>query len=281
MSTRIDITTQDGHRLVGHCYASRGPAKRALLLANAMGVPQRFYAKFAQWLSEQGMMVLTFDFRGQGESAPRSLKGFAADLDTWARYDLQAAVDWLQQHHPDLPKTFMGHSLGGQLFGMIRGHEAFDRMVTVASGSGYWRYNAAPLRYFVWLLWFVIAPVSMRVAGYFPGKRLRTVGDLPTGVMRQWRRWCLHPDYLGAEGDTTRHTYAQVRTPITAVILEDDELIVPKGIRALYRLYANAPVRFEQLKPAALGLKRIGHFGYFHSHSAQTLWPRALRWIDD
>lgn len=26
--------------------------------------------------------------------------------------------------------------------------------------------------------------------GYFPGKRLGMVGDLPPGVIRQWTRWC-------------------------------------------------------------------------------------------
>jgi predicted alpha/beta hydrolase len=276
----LTLTTADGQSLAARSFEPAGTPRRALLLANAMGVPQRFYAPFAQWLCEQGVAVLTFDFRGQGDSPPRQLKHCDADLHTWATQDLQAAVDWFVQRHAGVPKVYLGHSLGGQLFGMLRGHEAFERVVTVASGSGYWRLNSAPLRYVVPVLWYVIAPLALRLAGYFPGRRLGAVGDLPAGVMRQWRRWCLHPDYLGAEGAETRKVYAQVRTPITAVMLDDDELISAQGVRALYRLYANAPVRFERLTPGTHGLKRIGHFGLFRPQAAPALWPLALRWID-
>ena len=61
--------------------------------------------------------------------------------------------------------------------------------------------------------------------------------------------------------------------------MEDDELISPEGIRALYRLYAGAQVRFEALAPQAHGLKRLGHFGLFQPH-ASKLWPQALRWLE-
>jgi predicted alpha/beta hydrolase len=77
-----------------------------------------------------------------------------------------------------------------------------------------------------------------------------------------------------------RERYAQVRTPIRAVILEDDELVSPEGIRRLYKLYSQAPVQFESLTPKALGLKRIGHFGVFQSHAKTVLWPRVLHWLE-
>jgi hypothetical protein len=41
----------------------------------------------------------------------------------------------------------------------------------------------------------VVAPLTLNIAGYFPGKHLRKVGDLPRGVMEQWRRWCLNREY--------------------------------------------------------------------------------------
>jgi predicted alpha/beta hydrolase len=34
---------------------------------------------------------------------------------------------------------------------------------------------------------------------------LRKVGDLPRGVMAQWRRWCLNREYVvGVEGEGVR-----------------------------------------------------------------------------
>ena len=55
-------------------------------------------------------------------------------------------------------------------------------------------------RALVWWLWFVAAPVAMTLYGYFPGKRLRMVGDIPGPAMQQWCRWCRHPEFAwGAE----------------------------------------------------------------------------------
>lgn len=245
-----------------------------------MGVPQRFYQPFATWLAEQGVAVMTFDWRGTGESAPRQLRGFQASITDWATRDLPAVAEAFCARWPDVPRTYLGHSLGGQLFGWLDEPHRFERVLTVASGNGYWRLNAPAVRRRAPVLWWVLAPLGIALAGYFPGKRLGAVGDLPAAAMWQWRRWCLHPEYLGAEGAELKARYASVRVPITAVVLEDDELMSPEGIRHLYRLYAQAPVRFEHLHPAREGWPRVGHFGLFKPQSASTLWPRALQWIE-
>lgn len=275
----LTLRTRDGHDLAARAYVPAGEVRRAVLVGAAMGVPQRFYQAFATWLAEQGVAVLTFDWRGTGESAPRSLRGFKASITDWATQDLPAAADALCARWPDAPRTFLGHSLGGQLFGWLAQPERFERVLTVASGNGYWRMNAPAVRRKAPLLWWVLAPVGIALAGHFPGKRLGAVGDLPAGAMWQWRRWCLHPDYVGSEGPALRERYAAICHPITAVLMEDDELISPEGIRALYRLYAGAQVRFEALAPQVHGLKRLGHFGLFQPH-ASKLWPQALRWLE-
>lgn len=275
----LKLRTQDGHELAARAYVPEGAVRRAVLLGAAMGVPQRFYQAFATWLAEQGVAVLTFDWRGTGESAPRSLRGFKADITDWATQDLPAAADALCTRWPDAPRTFLGHSLGGQLFGWLERPERFERVLTVASGNGHWRLNAPKVRNKAPLLWWLLAPVGIALAGYFPGKRLGAVGDLPAGAMWQWRRWCLHPDYIGSEGPALRARYAAIHHPINVVLMEDDELVSPQGIRALYRLYAGAQVRFHTLHPQAHGLKRLGHFGLFLP-TAATLWPQALRWLE-
>lgn len=279
----LTIATDDGVALAARAYepdGRDGPPRRAVLISPAMGVGQRFYEAFATWLAGQGVAVLTFDFRGMGDSAPARLRGFKASITTWATQDQPAVVRELVRRWPGVPYSYLGHSLGGQIFGMLDGHTHFDRMLTVASGNGHVALNAPQVRRTAPLLWWVLAPVGIAVAGYFPGKRLGAVGDMPAGAMWQWRRWCLHPEYLGSEGAHMRERYAQVRTPIRAVILEDDELVSPEGIRRLYKLYSQAPVQFESLTPKALGLKRIGHFGVFQSHAKTVLWPRVLHWLE-
>ena len=276
----LTIHTADGTRLQARLYEPVQAPRRAVLLTNAMGVPQRFYEAFAGWLAGQGLAVLTFDWRGTGESCPRHLRGYRASLTDWATKDLPAVVDAFCARWPAVPRTYVGHSLGGQLFGWLASPERFERVVTVASGNGYWRLNAPAVRRRSPWLWWAIAPLGIALAGYFPGKRLGAVGDLPAAVMWQWRRWCLHPDYLGVEGDAVRSRYAQVSVPMTVVLFDDDELISPEGVRHLYHLYAQAPLRFEHLYPAREGWPQIGHFGLFKSRSASILWPRMLHWIE-
>lgn len=277
----LRITTADGQQLAVRAYEpAAGPVRRAVLIVPAMGVPQRFYEAFARWLAGQGLAVMSFDYRGQGESAPPSLRGFKADITDWATKDLPAAADALCARWPDVPRTYLGHSLGGQIFGLLDGQERFERVLTVAAGNGYWRWNAPGVKRRAPLLWWLLTPVGIALAGHFPGKRLGVIGDLPAGAMWQWRRWCLHPDYLGVEGEAVRQRYARVTTPIRAVVLEDDELLSPEGIRRLYRLYAKAPVQFESLTPQAFGQTFIGHFGLFKPWAETRLWPQVLQWLE-
>jgi predicted alpha/beta hydrolase len=86
-------------------------------------------------------------------------------------------------------------------------------MLTVASGSGYWRDNAPPTKRKALLWWWCIQPVITALCGCLPGKRLGLIGDLPAGVVWQWRRWCMHPSYsLGVEASV--HAKAMPRCAI-------------------------------------------------------------------
>src|SRR5690606_15091607 len=135
------------------------------------------------------------------------------------------------------------------------------RVVTVATGSGYWLENSWPTKRIVWWLWFVVVPLTIRLVGYFPGKRLRKVGNLPKGVMAQWRRWCLDREYVvGAEGDHVRAAYASVRTPILSLSFTDDEMMSAQGVRSLHSLYAGAPIEYRRIAPRDIGVTKSLRF---------------------
>lgn len=270
----------DGTTLVFRSYPSTGAPRAAVIVPSAMGVAQRYYAQFAQWLASQGYHVTTFDYRGIGLSAPPSLRGYPVNLFDWARQDCATMIDLVKSRFPDLLLHWVGHSLGGQLLGLIPNRDRIDRVITVATGTGYWLQNTWRTKSVVWWLWFVIVPLALRVAGYFPGKRLRKVGDLPFGVMQQWRRWCLNREYVvGAEGDQVRAAYASVRTPMLSLSFTDDEMMSAKGIKSLHGLYVNAPVEYRRIAPRDIGVRRIGHFGFFRPQFEQTLWPLVPQWL--
>lgn len=276
-SEATDICTADGTPIAARFYAPATAALGAVLIVPAMGVPQSFYATFAAWLADEGFHVATFDYRGIGGSRRGSLRQVDADLVTWAAQDTTAALRALEARAPGLPITWIGHSLGGQLLPFVPDRGAVTKIITVAVGSGYWRENAAPLKRKVWIFWWGAVPVLTPLFGYFPGKRLGMVGDLPRGVVQQWRRWCLHPEYALAEGEATRALFASVTTPITAFSFTDDEMMSEANTTSLHGFFTGAPRTMRRLSPDEVGVPRIGHFGFFREAMRGPLWQGRVR----
>ncbi|APW44153.1 alpha/beta fold hydrolase, partial [Rhodoferax saidenbachensis] len=278
------ITTADGAQLAVRVYEdSAKPAQSSLVIGGAMGVRQDYYAAFAQWLAAQGWRVTTFDYRGSGDSLPNTahggLRGFKADLYDWTR-DYETVVHQAHAALPQAPLYLMGHSLGAQLPGLMRDTSKISGLLSVAAGSGYWRENAPQLKRIVPYFWFLLVPLATKLCGYFPGRRLKKVGDLPKGVILQWRRWCLNPRYsVGVEGESARQSYANVQFPVLALSITDDELMTLRGTHSLVNLYANAPREVLSIAPADVAARRLGHFGPFRPEQASQLWPRLNQWL--
>jgi len=282
-----DVAIGEGKRIVARIFRPGRENRGAVLLVPAMGVAQAFYAPLAKWLAGEGFVALTFDYRGMGLSRPpehrRSLRGLQVGLLDWAREDCREMVALALAETPGKRLFWLGHSLGGQILPFVPNREAVSRMITVASGSGYWRENSPRLRRFAGLLWYGIVPASLALFGYFPGKRLRMVGDLPHGVMAQWRRWCLDPEYaVGVEGELARRLYEGVTTPIVSFSFTDDDFMSARNTESLHAFYTGAARSMRRFAPGDLGLRRIGHFGFFRPELAESLWrphllPELLR----
>ena len=257
-------------------YEPAGAARASVVIGGAMGVRQSFYEAFARWMAQQGFRVTTFDYRGHGDSLHGAMRDVKADLFDWAQ-DYEAVISAAKAALPMQPLYLLGHSLGAQLPGLLRKPGQVDGLLSVAAGSGYWRDNAPKLRRVVPYFWWVLVPLATRLCGYFPGRALKKVGDLPSGVILQWRRWCLHPTYsVGAEGAAVAQSYGAVRFPVLALSMADDELMTLRGTHNLVNLYANTESRVESISPAELKVRRIGHFGFFRDQFRQSLWPRAV-----
>jgi len=277
----LELPAVDGVPLAARYFAphgSPGQARGSALIVPAMGVAQAFYAPFAAWLAELGLHAMTFDYRGTGLSRRGSLRKVDADVVTWARLDATAVLRALEDRAPDLPINWIGHSLGAQIIPFVPDHRTLAKIITIGAGSGYWRDNTPALRRKVLVMWYGAVPLLTPVFGYFPGKRLRMVGDLPAGVIRQWRRWCLDPEYaVGVEGPAVRELFARVTTPITAVSFTDDEMMSARSTESLHGFYTGAPQTARRLAPRDLGLARIGHFGGFRPAMRDALWEGVLR----
>ena len=237
-----------------------------MLFAGAMAVRQEYYAAFARYLASNGIHVLTFDY---------PVPNTEVTVTDWAERDLAAMLTQARSIAPDLPLLYMGHSLGGQLIGVVPGNDKVRASLHITAGSGYYKFNDR-MPVLVRALWFVYMPLFTPLFGYFPGKMLRAVGDLPRGVAWQWRRWCLDRDYhLNEPG--WRERYARFTAPILSISFEDDDINTKNGIDHLHSSYPNVIRR--HVHPRDVEQTRIGHFGFFNERCRNPLWGQALEWL--
>jgi len=271
----VTIPADRGEHVAGRWFLPDGDPVGVVAIAPAMAMPMRFYRHLAAWLADRGLAVLTFSYRGSepGLYGP-TRDSSATALDWYHDAEVAAAHARARADTVGVPLTWVGHSFGGQSLGFLA-DVGVDRCVMVASGTG-WRGKAAPrIRAWSPLLWRVIAPVATAVAGYYPGRRIRILDDLPAGVMRQWGRWCLHPDYLFSEYPGFRDRFARIQVPVTALWTADDELISPDSIRYWSREFPNAEFEFVEMRAADHDLVRVGHSGFFRPKRA-ILWEEIL-----
>ena len=278
----LPISSSQKTLALRQCQPGAGAALAQIVVAPAMGVLQSYYQSFARWLAEQGYGVTTFDYRGHGLSLQGPLRDAKADLLDWAQ-DCELVALHIKKQFPGQSLLWIGHSVGSQLPGLASIALPINGLLSVGSGSGYWRDNAAPTKRVIRLFWWGIAPLATAMFGGFPGRKLGIVGDLPAGVLWQWRRWCLNPHYgIGVEGEWAADAYAAAHYPLHALYFDDDEMMSLTSVQSLVGWYRNAPSILEKVNPAIVPSGRIGHMGYFREEMRELLWrpllPLLQRW---
>ena len=269
--TPTALPTADGAVLTGHLFRPAEPPTLAVQINGAMGVPQRYYARFARWLAEHGVLVLTYDYRTIGASRRGPLRGDPATLLDWVRFDQAAAAQALAEAAGPCPRVVIGHSLGGQMLPLHPHPEQLAAVVLVAAQWGHYRLWSGLGRLRLWLFWFVVLPGAARLLGYLP-QGLGLGEAVPGGVVAQWARWGRHPDYLLSElGEAGQRAFAGFAPPRLAVSALDDHFAPPAAIEALL---ARLPAGTERRV-----LPTGGHFGFFRATQADTLWPDLLAWL--
>jgi len=277
MPQALEIAARDGYRLAATLHAPGAANGRAVLVHAATGVKRHYYGKFADYLAERGFTVLTFDYRGIGESRRGPLRELRARMRDWAELDAAAALDFLARETPGAALFCVGHSFGANELGLVPGIERYRGAVFVGAQSGYWRHWPGLARGGMWLLTHVLLPSVSALLGYFPMQALGMGEDLPGGVAREWASWCRHPRYaagaVGADG------YARLAAPVRSYWASDDRYAPRAAAEALLDLYPNArPKELVALDARAHG--GIGHFGFFRERFRNTLWRDAAEWLE-
>ncbi|MDF5871292.1 alpha/beta fold hydrolase [Pseudomonas aeruginosa] len=194
MSTAVEIACRDGVRLAGDHFPAVGDAQGSIVVACALGVRRAFYQRFAVLAAASGYEVLLFSYRGSEGDDPAVASYRLAD---WGREDIDAALAWCRARAPELPRYFVGHSIGAQLLGLAGQASGLSGAAFVAGSFPYWRRWRGRQRWQMFGLFCVAVPLLTGLLRRFPS-RFFGLGslDMPSHFMRDWARWVRQPDYL-------------------------------------------------------------------------------------
>ncbi|MFC0242656.1 alpha/beta hydrolase family protein [Rhodopseudomonas telluris] len=280
----VQIRCADGVVLGGHLFrAARAEPIGTAIVNSATGVLARYYHRYANFLAAHGFDVLAYDYRGIGQSRPARLRGCGYRWRDWGERDFAAALRFAREQGRGERLVVVGHSIGGFLPGLADNAHGIDRMLTVGAQYAWWRDYVAHRRLGLFVKWHVAMPALTAAFGYFPGRRLGWLEDLPAGVAHEWsfRGPRFERSHPKGERQSVLDRMASVRAPILAVAVSDDEFGTPPAIRRTLRYYVGAERTAVLLHPADYGRQSIGHFSLFHDSHAQGFWRDSLRWLRD
>ncbi|KZL20582.1 Alpha/beta hydrolase family protein [Pseudovibrio axinellae] len=275
----ITFQGSDGRSLCGDVFRGENP-RIAIMISSGTGFPRGYYQPLATHLANLGAVVLTYDYRGIGESAEKDLAGSKVDLPDWARLDQAAAVDALEKEAAGLPITHIAHSVGGHLIGLMPNQARIKKHAFVNVGAGYFGHHhlkTAPLELYFWWIYGTFALLRW---GYIKSAGGWRGAPLPPKMFRTWRRWSQKPGYFKGDLETglRPHRFDQVKAPIRSWLFPDDSIATQKAAECILGFYPNAPQEIVWRKASDIGVRAIGHEGAFRA-GREALWDEWWQWL--
>lgn len=281
-SERISIPVSEGGALAGTLrMPADGVPRAAVVIHPATAVAERLYTGFSEYLAENGYAVLTYDYRGTGASgSPKANRTIR--MRDWMMHDVPAAAGWMAERFPDLPHLAVGHSIGGHAMALDNGTERLLGFVAIASHAGVTRTIEDPKeRLRVGLVLRVLGPLTGRLLGVVPGRKVGLGEDMPGAAMLEWSRWSRRPNYFFDDPSMqAAERAARVTSEVLSIGFSDDLWATPGQINAIYGRLPNASLERRTYTPDDAGLPAIGHMGFFRRGAKDKLWPEVLVWLD-
>lgn len=272
----IKIETPLGYPIFTTQFKPQKTPKSIVLISSATGVKQTYYYMFAEFLKSENYVVYTFDFGGVGLSKTSSLKTFDTTPVNWGKNDLESMLKFVKKQHPNLKLNVIGHSIGGQLIGLAPSSKIIDNIILVASQTGYWKFWKGTEKMKMLVNWYVLFPFFTKIFGYFPGKKLGVMEDLPKSISYQWRKWCVSPNYLFDYLKEEELFYKNIHCNINSFSAFDDNYAPKEAVTWLTNKYENAKIDRIHLFAKDNQLRKIGHFGFFKEKMESTIWKLFL-----
>lgn len=221
---RLQLTATDGTRLAAmRLPAASKPVGVALQFhGNAQNMTSHY--RFLSWMTEENWEVLTFDYRGYGQSGGK-IGRYRSDLEGFVD-DGVTAIKWANQRASelDVPLVIFGQSLGGNL--SLRALTAYtsnvDRLRLLVIDSSFYSFTSIAREKLsdMWLTW----PV-------------------------QWSAYLLVSDHLSAGPKISNRS---AMPPAVFLHSESDPVVSNRQGLLLYDAYPAEKVRWTTKEPGHL-----------------------------
>ena len=281
-STEISIPTPMGHSLAGLVLQPDQIIEKHkfLLFGPATAVKYTFYVPLANYFVEHGFTVLLFDYYGIGKSIDKPLRKIKITMAEWGSNDLQSVINYIKDNYSLEEFLYLGHSVGGQVIGLLEDPNIFSKILLFSAQIGYWRYYHRYKRLY-YLLYKIGFPILIKPFGYLPSKRLGLGMNLPPEQARQWARWLLKKNYLFDDPEIDTSRYSLVTSKILTYSVSDDNWAPLEACQAMVDHYINAKREYKDINPKDYGLKHLGHFGLFRKKSKELFWEEFVKFFQN
>jgi len=273
----ITILTEDNYSLSAHLFEPKNSNGKLLLINSATGVKQQIYFSFAQFFSEQGFTVITYDYRGIGLSKPHKMKSFEASMRIWGTTDYKSVTNYIKTNFVDYQKFCLGHSVGALILGMNRDSEIFNEFIFVGTQNAFVGNLKLKTKIEAYLGFGIVQPLSTKILGYFPANWFGLGESLPSGSAFDWRTLILNKKSTNKLLEKIEDFSRNLTQKVFVIRAEDDTWLTEKGVKSLLQnTYPNLKPTYRLIETSESEKGEIGHINFFRSYNKQ-LWHIILK----
>ena len=269
---QLRLTTKDSVSIAVHLFLPEKSNKKLLLINSATGVKQQIYFSFAQYFSEQGFTVITYDYRGIGLSKPKRMKGFKASMRIWGSEDYKAVTDYIKVNFNDYKKYCLGHSVGALILGMNEDSGMFEEFIFVGTQNAFVGNLKLKTKIEAYLGFGIAQPLTTALLGYFPGNWFGLGESLPKNCAYDWRTLILNRKSTNGLLEKINDYSKKLTQKVFVIRAQDDVWLTEKGVKSLLNeTYPNLKPIYRLIKTSESEKGEIGHVNFFRSYN-KKLW---------
>jgi len=269
---KLILTTQDNIIITAHLFSPVKSNNKLLLINSATGVKQQVYFSFAQFFSEKGFTVITYDYRGIGLSKPEKMKHFNASMRIWGSMDYKTLTQYIKNHFAGYQKYCLGHSVGALIIGMNEDSRIFEEFVFIGTQNAFVGNLKFRTKIEAYLGFGIAQPLTTTLLGYFPAHWFGLGESLPKNCAYDWRTLILNRKSTNGLLEKIEDYSENLTQKVFVIRAEDDVWLTEKGVKSLLNVtYPNLKPTYRLVKTSESERGKIGHVNFFRSYN-RKLW---------